>query len=193
MKVRDLIPVALFLAFSALLAAGLFLNPREVPSPLIDRPAPAFSLPRLDEAQPPFSPQEMQGRVWLLNVWATWCTPCREEHPVLVELARRNVVPIVGMNYKEARGEGGQTARENEMEISRQRAAAWLRRFGDPYSTVVMDVDGRVGLDYGVYGVPETYLIDGSGRIRYKHIGAITPQALEETLLPMIAELQKNG
>lgn len=171
---RYLLPLGVFAALAALLWVGLGLNPREVPSPLIGKPAPAFELAQLHKADTNFSPQQMHGKVWLLNVWASWCVSCREEHPVLVELARRNVVPIVGLNYKDRREDG----------------VAWLARFGDPYVLSAFDPEGKVGIDYGVYGVPETYLIDRDGVIRYKHIGPVTPQVLNEKLLPKIKELQ---
>lgn len=171
---RYLLPLGVFAALAALLWVGLGLNPREVPSPLIGKPAPAFELAQLHKADANFSPQQMRGQVWLLNVWASWCASCREEHPVLVELARSNVVPIVGLNYKDRREDG----------------LAWLARFGDPYRLSAFDPEGKVGIDYGVYGVPETYLIDRDGVIRYKHIGPVTPRILTEKLLPKIKELQ---
>ncbi len=171
---RYLLPLGVFAALAALLWVGLGLNPREVPSPLIGKSAPAFELTQLREADATFSPQQMRGKVWLLNVWASWCVSCREEHPVLVEFSRRNVVPIVGLNYKDRREDG----------------LAWLARFGNPYTLSAFDPEGKVGIDYGVYGVPETYLIDRDGVIRYKHIGPVTPQVLNEKLLPKIKELQ---
>ena len=155
---------------------GLGLNPHEVPSPLIDKPAPAFNLPQLQETDKKFSPQEMKGKVWLLNVWSSWCVSCKEEHPVLMELSQQNIVPIYGLDYKD----------------KREDAEAWLQRGGDPYVLSVMDRDGRIGIDYGVYGVPETYVIDKQGIIRYKQIGPVTPQNLNEKILPMVAELQSK-
>lgn len=136
----------------------------------------------------------MKGRVWLLNVWASWCVSCRQEHPLLVELARRNVVPIVGLNYKEVRGDGSVDARNmdaaTELSLARDRAQRWLVQFGgDPYTVSAMDLDGRVGIDYGVYGVPETFVIDRNGVIRYKHIGPLTAEALEKKILPKVKEL----
>jgi cytochrome c biogenesis protein CcmG, thiol:disulfide interchange protein DsbE len=168
------IPLAIFAALLAFFAVGLTRDPREVPSPLIDKPAPPFRLERLADAATPFTPGDMKGKVWLLNVWASWCVSCRVEHPLLVELSRRSLVPIVGLNYKDQREDG----------------LGWLAKFGDPYVLSAFDVDGRVGIDYGVYGVPETFLIDKQGVIRYKQIGPITPQAWEKTLLPMIRKLQ---
>lgn len=172
---RFLLPLALFFVLVAFLAVGLKLDPREVASPLIDKPAPQFNLPRLDDPQKTFSPKEMLGQVWLFNVWASWCETCREEHRVLLDLARSGVVPLYGMDYKDTRAE----------------ATQWLKDGGgDPYRAVVMDIPGRVGIDYGVYGVPETYLIDKTGIIRYKQIGAITERALQDKILPMVKELQ---
>jgi cytochrome c biogenesis protein CcmG/thiol:disulfide interchange protein DsbE len=172
---KFLLPLGAFIVLVALLAVGLNLNPREVPSPLIGKPAPDFKVPQLHEADKTFSPQEMRGKVWLLNVWASWCVSCREEHPLLVELAKAGIVPIVGLDYKDKREDG-------------QR---WLARFGNPYQITAYDADGRVGIDYGVYGVPETYLIDKAGVIRYKQIGPITPEALEKKILPLVQELNK--
>jgi len=171
---RFILPFVIFMIVAIFLYVGLSLNPREVPSPLIGKEAPAFTLPLLHEPSRQFSPQEMKGRVWLLNVWASWCTACEQEHPLFMELSRRNIVQIYGMDYKDKREDG----------------EAWLRRHGNPYRLVVSDMEGRVGIDYGVYGVPETYLIDKQGIIRYKHIGAVTPKILDETIIPLIKELQ---
>ena len=172
---RFALPLGVFLLLALFLAVGLTLNPREVPSPLIGKTAPAFELPQLHEPARRFSPAEMQGKVWLLNVWASWCVSCRDEHPLLVELARSRVVPVYGLNYKDKRDE----------------ALRWLRQFGDPYVLSVIDADGRIGIDYGVYGVPETYVIDKAGVIRYKYIGPITPERLKDRILPLVAELQR--
>jgi cytochrome c biogenesis protein CcmG/thiol:disulfide interchange protein DsbE len=173
---RYLIPLAIFVVLVIFLGIGLGLNPREVPSPLIGKPAPAFQLAQLNQPNQPFGTKDMQGKVWLLNVWASWCVSCREEHPVLLELAKRNVVPIYGLNYKDKPAE----------------AMGWLTQFGDPYTLSVVDGDGRVGIDFGVYGVPETFLIDKAGVIRYKQIGPVTPQALEEKILPLVRKLQAS-
>lgn len=174
---RFLIPLGLFLVLAVFLGIGLGRNPRELPSPLIGQPAPAFSLPTLAAtgSGPVFRPEDLHGQVWVLNVWASWCTSCREEHPVLLDLARRGVVPIVGLNYKDRPDP----------------ARAWLARLGDPYRLSVQDVDGRVGIDYGVYGVPETYVIDKAGRIRFKQVGALSREGVEGRLLPLIRELQQ--
>jgi cytochrome c biogenesis protein CcmG/thiol:disulfide interchange protein DsbE len=170
---RFAIPLAVFVALAAFLAVGLTRDPREVPSPFIGKPAPAFKLTQLADEKLAFGPEDMKGRVWLLNVWASWCVSCRVEHPLLVEMSKKNLVPIVGLNYKDGRDEGMQ----------------WLKRFGDPYSLSAFDVDGKVGIDFGVYGVPETFVIDKKGVIRYQQIGPITPEALEKTLMPLIREL----
>lgn len=171
---RFLVPLAIFIVLVAFLGIGLGLNPREVPSPLINKPAPAFQLPQLHRPDQTFSQQDMKGSVWLLNVWASWCVSCREEHPLLVEFARTNVVPVYGLNYKDKPDD----------------ALAWLKQFGDPYALSIVDRDGRVGIDYGVYGVPETFVIDKQGMIRYKQIGPITPEALQNKILPLVKELQ---
>lgn len=167
-------PLIAFAVLAVFLYVGLGLNPHEVPSPLINKPAPNFSLPQLFDPTKRFSSQDMKGQVWLLNVWASWCVSCREEHPVLVELSKRNIVPIYGLDYKDKNEDG----------------EAWLHNGGNPYAVVATDTDGRVGIDYGVYGVPETYLIDKQGVIRYKQIGPITDDSLKEKILPLIAELQ---
>jgi cytochrome c biogenesis protein CcmG/thiol:disulfide interchange protein DsbE len=197
MKAKFLVPLLLFFGLAGFLAFGLTLNPREVPSPLIDKPAPDFSLARLDQPEQTFALKEMQGQVWLLNVWASWCVACREEHPVLVRMAEQKIVPVVGLNYKEVRGDGAINARGMALEVETgmaiERARTWLRDHGNPYVLSVLDIDGRVGIDFGVYGVPETFLIDRDGRIRYKHIGPITPTALQNVLIPKIEELRRAG
>ncbi|MBS0546058.1 MAG: DsbE family thiol:disulfide interchange protein [Proteobacteria bacterium] len=197
MKAKFLVPLFLFLGLAGFLAFGLTLNPREVPSPLIDKPAPAFSLARVDDPAQQFSLADMRGKVWLLNVWASWCVACRQEHPVLVDLARRNLVPVVGLNYKEVRGDGQLDARgmalDAETGLAVERARRWLGEHGNPYTLSVLDIDGRVGIDFGVYGVPETFLIDGNGKIRYKHIGPITPENLQQVILPKVEEVRRAG
>jgi cytochrome c biogenesis protein CcmG/thiol:disulfide interchange protein DsbE len=170
---RFLLPLLLFVLVVMLLAVGLNLNPREVPSPLVGKPAPAFQLPRLHQPQQAFHPDALKGEVWLLNVWASWCVSCRDEHPLLLSLAKSNTVKIVGLNYKDKRDD----------------ALAWLNRFGDPYALSVADAEGKTGIDYGVYGVPETYVIDKQGVIRYKHIGPITEEAIHRKIIPLVKKL----
>ncbi|MDP1680666.1 MAG: DsbE family thiol:disulfide interchange protein [Burkholderiales bacterium] len=172
---RFLAPFAVFVALIIFFAIGLTRDPREIPSPLINQPAPIFKLQQLQVPAKQFSPADMRGQVWLFNVWASWCVSCREEHPVFVELAKRNLVPIVGLNYKDQRPD----------------ALQWLTQFGNPYVLSVTDFDGRIGIDYGVYGVPETYVIDKQGVIRMKHIGPVTPQILQDKILPKVQELSK--
>ena len=192
---RFLWPLVGFLVLVGLLAVGLNLDPREVPSPLVGKPAPAFSLPRLDPAGSSFSPTDINGKVWLLNVWASWCVSCRDEHPVLVEMAKNPSITLVGLNYKEVRGDGrfdmNQIPIEAEKKMAIDRAKTWLAQHGNPYMLSVLDLDGRVGIDYGVYGVPETYVIDKSGVIRLKHIGPLTREVFSGIILPLIAELNK--
>ena len=192
---RYLIPLAIFFVLLVFLAIGLTLNPRDVPSPLKDKPAPAFRLPQLAAADKTFSPDDFKGKVWLLNVWASWCVSCRQEHPLLVSFGRDGKVPIVGLSYKEVRGDGaldaGKLSPEDELKLTRQRGSAWLSQHGNPYTVVALDVDGRVGIDYGVYGVPETYVIDKAGVIRLKHTGPISPESLQKQILPLVAELSK--
>ena len=169
--------VAIFLALVALLAAGLRLNPREVPSPLIGKPAPPFELPLLNEPDKRFSQKDMLGKVWIMNVWASWCPPCLVEHPVVTRIARSGLAPVVGLNYKDTRDE----------------ALPWLKRNGDPYQLIVFDANGRIGIDYGVYGVPETYVIDRRGIIRYKHIGPLTADVVQKKVEPLVKELNAGG
>jgi len=176
MKMKLLVPLGVFVVLLAFLFVGLWRDPREVPSPLIGKPAPPFTLAQLHEPAKTLGPADLKGQVWLLNVWASWCVSCREEHPLLVELGKAKVVPIVGLNYKDETTAGKR----------------WLAQNGDPYSVSVVDRDGRVGIDWGVYGVPETFVIDKAGTIRYKQIGPVTAEALERTILPLIRELQKS-
>ncbi|MDP3441195.1 MAG: DsbE family thiol:disulfide interchange protein [Azonexus sp.] len=184
-----------FVALVVLLAVGLGLNPRDVPSPLVGKPAPAFTLPVLAAPETTLSPKDMQGKVWLLNVWASWCVSCRQEHPVLVEFSKKSDVPLLGLNYKEVRGDGsfdmGKMPADEEKALAFQRANQWLSQHGNPYTATIMDLDGRVGIDYGVYGVPETYVIDKAGVIRMKHTGPITPDVLSQKIMPLLVELNK--
>lgn len=171
---RFLLPLVIFLVMVGFLFIGLNLDPREVPSPLVGKPAPMFSLPRLDNPKQVFSPKEMLGQVWLFNTWASWCPACKDEHPLLVELSKAGVVPIIGLDYKD----------------TNQDAQQWLDQAGNPYTVNAVDADGRVGIDYGVYGVPETYVIDKAGKIYYKHIGPITAESLRDKILPLVKRLQ---
>ncbi|MCP5284571.1 MAG: DsbE family thiol:disulfide interchange protein [Burkholderiaceae bacterium] len=170
---RYLIPLGIFVVLALFLGVGLKLNPREVPSPLIDKAAPAFSLPTLNDPAVTFAAEQMKGKVWVLNVFASWCVPCLAEHPYVTQLARLPGVNVVGLNYKD----------------KPEDARRWLARHGDPYQTIAADGNGRVGIDYGVYGVPETFIIDRNGVIRHKQIGPITPQALNEQILPLLKKL----
>jgi cytochrome c biogenesis protein CcmG, thiol:disulfide interchange protein DsbE len=174
---RYLIPLVLFLVLVVFLAIGLNRDPREVPSPLINKAAPAFNLPQLKEPAKTFSAVDMQGKVWLLNVWASWCVTCRDEHPLLLEYAKQGVVPIYGLNYKDERAD----------------ALAWLNELGDPYVLSAADLDGRVGIDYGVYGAPETYLIDQAGTIRFKQVGPVTTDVWTKKIVPLVQELNRQG
>ena len=171
---KRFLPLAIFLVLAVFLAVGLGLNPREVPSPLIDKPAPAFRLPQLQDPGKTLGTEDLKGNVWILNVWASWCVACLEEHPILVDFSKQNVLPIYGLNYKDKRAD----------------ALRWLDRHGNPYTLSIADNDGRIGIDYGVYGVPETYVIDRDGIIRYKRIGPVTVQILQERILPLVRQLQ---
>ena len=171
---KRFLPLGIFLVLAVFLAAGLGLNPREVPSPLIDKAAPAFRLPQLQDAGKSLGTDDLKGKVWILNVWASWCVACLEEHPILVEFSKQNVLPMYGLNYKDRRED----------------ALKWLAEHGNPYTLSMEDSDGRVGIDYGVYGVPETYVIDRNGIIRYKRIGPVTVPILKEKILPLVRQLQ---
>ena len=170
---RYLLPLALFLVLAGFLAVGLQRNPREVPSPLIGKPAPAFSAPQLADPALSVTVEQMRGQAWVLNVWASWCVPCRVEHPLWVEYARTEKVALVGLNYKDKRDD----------------ALAWLQRYGDPYRLSLTDPKGAIGIDYGVYGVPETFVIDKEGVIRHKHIGPVTEDAMRDKILPLVRKL----
>lgn len=170
---RHLWPLAIFLVVVGFLGVGLGLKPRDVPSPLVNRPMPSFSLPTLEQPERTLGPQDLRGQVYLINVWASWCTACQAEHPLLVDLARAGVVPIYGLNYKDGRED----------------ALRWLGQHGNPYKQSISDTAGLVGLDLGVYGVPETYVVDRDGVIRHKHTGALTMDVVRETLLPLLGQL----
>ncbi len=174
-RITVFMPLLLFLGMVVLFGIGLTLNPREIPSPLIGKPVPVFDLPAVKGRQLGLSTAVLQDEVALVNVFASWCTACREEHPLLMSLMTSGTVPIHGLNYKDKPDD----------------AAKWLDELGDPYTRTGADINGRVGIDWGVYGVPETFVIDRHGRIAYKHIGALTPRVLQEKILPLVAELRK--
>jgi len=173
---RYLIPLGLFGVMVAFLSVGLDRDPRLIPSPLVGKPVPEFTLPRLHRPTDKISTMDYKGQVWLLNVWASWCVACRIEHPYLVQLSKQQTVPIVGLNYKD----------------NRLDALQWLRRGGDPYMAIAYDADGRVGIDWGVYGVPETFVVDKQGVIRYKHTGPISPSDWQKTFQPLIKKLENS-
>lgn len=176
MKLKFVIPLVLFLALSLFLLFGLGHDPREVPSPLVGKPAPEFSLPRLDDSSKVVSKKDMLGQVWLLNVWSSWCGSCRQEHPIMVKVGKsgQKLVPIIGLDYKDKDAD----------------AFRFLRQGGDPYDFSIKDPTGEVGIEFGVYGVPETFVIDKKGVIRYKQIGPVTQQAWDKTIYPLIKELK---
>ncbi len=174
--IKFLMPLAIPTMIGIFLGIGLTLNPREVPSVLIGKPAPEFTLPPVQGRVEGLSSKDLKGDVSLVNVFASWCTACRDEHPLLMQLNQENIVPIHGLNYKDRPED----------------AAAWLDALGDPYTRTGADINGRVGIDWGVYGVPETYVVDRQGQIAYKHIGAIDIKVLKETLLPLIKDLREQ-
>lgn len=170
---KFLTPLLIFVVLAIFLAIGLNLNPREIPSPFIDKPAPAFTLPTLEDQSRTLSTADLQGKVWLLNVWASWCVSCRAEHPVLNRLAERKLAVMIGLNYKDEPDD----------------ATNWLTRLGNPYDVSVLDSEGLTGIDWGVYGVPETFVIDKQGIVRYKHTGPVTDNDVEVTFLPLLNTL----
>lgn len=174
MRLRYLIPLGVFVVLIAFMAAGLYRDPRLVPSPLIGKPVPAFELSQLTVPETVFRDEDLKGQVSLVNVWASWCGSCRDEHAVLMALAQSGLVPVYGLNYKD----------------ERQDALRWLAQHGDPYQAIGVDYEGQVAIDWGVYGAPETYVIDKAGAIRYKHIGPLTGELVQETLLPLITQLK---
>jgi cytochrome c biogenesis protein CcmG/thiol:disulfide interchange protein DsbE len=170
-----LLPLVLFVGLVAFLMVGLRRDPHEIPSPLINKPAPAFQLKQLNDPTKTFSAQDMRGKVWLLNFWGTWCVACREEHPLLIQYAKTGAVPIYGVDYKDERATALQLLEEE----------------GNPYTVTASDPDGRLSIDYGVYGAPETFLIDRDGVIRYKQIGPITEEAWQKEILPRVKQLNQ--
>jgi cytochrome c biogenesis protein CcmG/thiol:disulfide interchange protein DsbE len=174
MKLRFLLPLGAFLVMVIFLGIGLKLDPHEVPSPLIDKTAPTFTLAQLHEPEKTFSPADMKGKVWLLNVWASWCASCRQEHVFFTEFARANPsVNLIGLNYKD----------------EREAAMQWLSRLGNPYLLSISDTQGMAGLDWGVYGVPETFVIDKKGNIRHKQTGPADLTILQTVIVPLIDKL----
>ena len=173
---RYFLPLVIFFGLLWFLYAGLSLNPREIPSALLNKPTPGFELAQLHSPEKKLSNADMKGQVWLLNVWGSWCVSCRYEHPFLNELAKQQILPIIGLNWKD----------------KPEDAKAWLRKFGDPYKMSVSDLDGRTAIDFGVYGAPETFIIDAAGLIRFKHTGPIDAAVLRDKLLPVIRELKKS-
>ncbi|MBT8121639.1 MAG: DsbE family thiol:disulfide interchange protein [Gammaproteobacteria bacterium] len=171
---RYLAPLILFLLLAGLLYRGLSLDPKVVPSPLIGKPMPVFTLPLLSDPDATISDTDLKGKVSAINIWATWCVSCRAEHEVLLELAQTGKVDIYGLNYKDKRAD----------------AQRWLRQLGDPYIANAFDADGRTGIDWGVYGAPETFIMDKHGIIRHKHIGPLTRNDILNELLPLIARLE---
>ncbi|MBI1774442.1 MAG: DsbE family thiol:disulfide interchange protein [Proteobacteria bacterium] len=169
------LPLVAFAGIAVVLAVGLTGNPQDLPSALIGKPAPTFKLPPVQGRSLGLSSDDLKGRVSLVNVFASWCVACREEHPLLMRLAHDGPVPVYGIDYKDPPAD----------------AARWLDTMGDPYARTGADRDGRVAIDWGVYGVPETYVIDRDGRIAFKQIGALTPRDLREKILPLIARLQQ--
>ena len=187
-----LLPLLLFLGLVVFLALGLQRNPQEIPSPLVGQTAPVFSLP-MGGADRVFSSQQFQGRVSLVNFWATWCAGCRQEHPLLLALARQSGVQMVGLNYKELQATelaGHSALQPDAVRQATQRQQDWLQKHGQAFHVSLMDLDGRVGMDWGVYGLPETYVVDREGVVRFKHAGALTPEIVQQQLLPLLQRLQ---
>ena len=172
-----LMPLGLFVVLMVFFFYGLGLNPRLIPSPLIGQPTPEFALPKLSNPEELFQQTDLKGEVSLLNIWATWCTSCRQEHPVLMKIAESKQVPIYGLYYKDDPALG----------------VSWLNDYGNPYQENAVDVDGKVGIEWGAYGTPETFVIDQQGIIRHKHVGPISWHEWENELLPLINSLRNNN
>jgi cytochrome c biogenesis protein CcmG, thiol:disulfide interchange protein DsbE len=164
------LPLLVFGVILYFLFGGLSRDPRLVPSPLVGKPAPAFDLPQLRTPETRSSQADLVGTPTLVNVWASWCVACRDEHEVLLRLARARRVRVLGLNYKD----------------ERDKALDWLSRLGDPYESIIVDADGRAAIDWGVYGVPESFLVDAKGIIRYKHVGPLTWALVEDELFPLL-------
>lgn len=172
---RYLVPGAIFLVLVGFFVAGLYRDPSAIPSPLIGKPAPAFALPAVEDMTQTVSLEQYKGKVWVLNVWGTWCPGCHQEHGLLLEIAKENVVPLVGLNWKD------------DLTLARQ----WLSQLGDPYVATAFDADGRVGIDWGVYGAPETFLVDAQGQVIFKHIAPLTREIWQQEFLPRIEAARK--
>ena len=173
---RYLLPLGIFIALAIFLGIGLNLNPREVPSPFIGKPAPALDLPTLYDGQKSISNGQLHGKPWILNVWASWCVACRQEHQLFIDFSKSNDTTLVGLNYKDARAD----------------AQSWLTELGNPYDVIGFDLEGQVGIEWGVYGVPETFVIDAAGIVRYKHIGPVNRATMTDTIIPLIKSLQSK-
>lgn len=171
---RFMLPLAVFLGLAVMLGLGLQRDPRALESALLDQPVPIFDLPLLDDQGARLTPQTLRGKVWLLNVWASWCAPCRQELPILVEMSRKDQIAIYGLNYKD----------------QSNKAQALLRVAGNPYVASAVDADGRVGMDFGIHAVPETFVIDAQGRVRYRHLGPVTQQVWDEKIMPVVRAVQ---
>ncbi len=176
-SLRYMVPLGIFLVMSVFLYRGLSIDPKKIPSPYIDKPAPAFSLPTLQDADVMFGPEDMKGQVWILNVWATWCNACAAEHEMLNILAKRGGIKIVGLDWKD----------------ERQDALNWLANRGNPYVITVFDKKGGVAIDWGVYGAPESFVVDKKGIVRYKHVGPIGIEDARDTIIPMIKKLEAEA
>ena len=174
---KYILPLLLFIVIAVFLGLGLNLHPSDIPSPLVNKPAPAFSASKLQSPEEKLSPADLKGKVWLFNVWASWCVSCRSEHPNLNRLALAKAALIIGLNYKDEPAD----------------AKGWLDNLGNPYDVSIIDQDGRIGIDWGVYGVPETFVIDKQGIVRYKHTGPVTPEDVQQVFLPLIAKLQAEN
>ncbi len=179
MRLKFFLPLVLFAALVVVFFSGLWRNPEELPSALIGKPAPEFDLPPLPlpekDSRPGLKTSDLSGAPGLVNVFASWCIPCKAEHPLLLRLSQSGAVPIYGINYKDKPGD----------------AVNWLQELGNPYTRIGADSDGRVGIDWGVYGVPETFVVDSSGIIRYRHVGPLTSRDLDEAILPLLKSLKK--
>ena len=171
---RFMLPLAVFLGLAVMLGLGLQRDPRALESALLDQPVPIFDLPLLDDQGARLTPQTLRGKVWLLNVWASWCAPCRQELPILVEMSHKDQIAIYGLNYKD----------------QSSKAQALLRVAGNPYVASAVDADGRVGMDFGIHAVPETFVIDAQGRVRYRHLGPVTQQVWEDKIMPVVRAVQ---